>query len=62
MYLTMFSTYLYVVMNSVGLEIPERLRQLPVEKRNLEYVVDCISRVIGVTITIPLAFSKAAGV
>lgn len=46
----------------IRLEIPERLRQLPVEKRNLEYVVDCISRVIGVTITIPLAFSKAAGV
>ena len=45
----------------VRLEIPERFRQLPVEKRNLEYVVDCISRVIGVTITIPLAFSKASG-
>ncbi len=46
----------------VRLEIPERFRQLPVEKRNLEYVVDCISRVIGVTIMMPLAFSKAAGV
>jgi len=45
----------------IRLEIPERFRQLPVEKRNLEYVVDCISRVIGVTITIPLAFSKASG-
>lgn len=46
----------------VRLEIPERFRQLPVEKRNLEYVVDCMSRVIGVTILVPLAFSKAEGV
>lgn len=46
----------------VRLEIPERFRQLPVEKRNLEYVVDCMSRVIGVTIMVPLAFSKAEGV
>lgn len=46
----------------IRLEVPERLRQLPVEKRNLEYVVDCISRVIGVTIRIPLAFSKGSGV
>lgn len=46
----------------IRLEIPERFRQLPVQMRNLEYVVDCISRVIGVTITIPLAFSKASGV
>ena len=45
----------------VRLEIPERFRQLPVEKRNLEYVVDCIARVIGVTVTIPMAFSKASG-
>ena len=45
----------------VRLEIPERFRQLPVEKRNLEYVVDCISRVIGVTVTVPVAFAKAVG-
>jgi hypothetical protein len=45
----------------VRLEIPERFRQLPVEKRNLEYVVDCICRFIGVTVTIPMAFSKASG-
>ena len=45
----------------VRLEIPERFRQLPVEKRNLEYVVDCICRFVGVTITIPMAFSKASG-
>lgn len=48
--------------DAVRLEIPERFRQLPVEKRNLEYVVDCISRYVGVTITAPLAFSKASGV
>jgi hypothetical protein len=46
----------------IRLEIPERFRQLPVEKRNLEYVVDCICRYVGVTITIPMAFSKASGV
>lgn len=45
----------------IRLEIPERFRQLPVEKRNLEYVVDCISRVIGVTVTVPLAFAKSVG-
>ena len=45
----------------VRLEIPERFRQLPVEKRNLEYVVDCICRFVGVTVTIPMAFSKASG-
>ena len=45
----------------VRLEIPERFRQLPVEKRNLEYVVDCLSRVIGVTVVVPIAFAKAVG-
>jgi hypothetical protein len=45
----------------IRLEIPERFRQLPVEKRNLEYVVDCICRFVGVTIMRPLAFSKASG-
>ncbi len=47
--------------DAIRLEIPERFRQLPVEKRNLEYVVDCISRYLGVTITAPMAFSKASG-
>lgn len=46
----------------VRFEIPERLRQLPIEKRNLEYVVDCLCYAIGVTIFVPLAFSKASGI
>ena len=46
----------------VKLEIPERFRQLPVEIRNLEYVINCMSRAIGVTVTLPLAFAKAEGV
>ena len=46
----------------VKFEIPERYRQLPVEIRNLEYIINCLARVIGVTVTLPLAFSKASGV
>lgn len=46
----------------VKFEIPERYRQLPVEMRNLEYIVNCTARVIGVTVTFPLAFAKAQGV
>ena len=46
----------------VKFEIPERYRQLPVEMRNLEYVINCMSRVVGVTVTLPLAFAKAQGV
>ncbi len=46
----------------VALEIPVRFDQLPIEKRNLEYVVDCIAKTVGVTVTYPLAFCKAVGV
>ena len=46
----------------VKFEIPMRYNQLPVEIRNLEYVVNCMARVIGVTVTFPLAFVKAQGV
>lgn len=46
----------------VKFEIPERYRQLPVEIRNLEYIINCLARVIGVTVTLPMAFSKAQGV
>lgn len=45
----------------IKLEIPTRFRQLPVERRNLEYIVNCLSRVIGVTITMPYAFVKIQG-
>ena len=45
----------------VKFEIPNRFEQLPVERRNLEYVVNCISRAIGVTVTLPMAFAKAQG-
>ena len=45
----------------VKLEIPNRFQQLPVDRRNLEYVVDCISRCVGVTVAIPFAFVKAVG-
>lgn len=46
----------------VKFEIPQRFNQLPVEMRNLEYIINCMARVIGVTVTMPLAFSKAQGV
>lgn len=45
----------------IKLEIPTRFRQLPVERRNLEYVVNCIARAIGVTVTMPYAFVIAEG-
>ena len=45
----------------IKFEIPNRFEQLPVERRNLEYVVNCISRAIGVTVTLPMAFAKAQG-
>ena len=40
-------------------EIPERFHQHEVEKRNLEYVVDCTASAVGVTVEIPAAFLKA---
>lgn len=46
----------------IKFEIPSRFEQLPVERRNLEYVINCISRAIGVTVTLPMAFAKAEGV
>lgn len=43
----------------IRLEIPERFRQHEVEKRNLEYVIDCTASTVGVTVDIPYAFVKA---
>lgn len=45
----------------VRFEIPTRFDQLPVQYRNLEYVVDCVSEAAGVTVTMPMAFVKAQG-
>lgn len=46
----------------VRLEIPKRFDQLPVEKRNLDYIIDCLASTVGVTVFMPYAFSKAVGV
>lgn len=46
----------------IKLEIPERFKQLPVEPRNLEFIVNCTSRAIGVTVNYPMAFAKASGI
>lgn len=43
----------------IRFEIPERFHQHEVEKRNLEYVVDCTASAVGVTVEIPAAFLKA---
>lgn len=45
----------------IKFEIPERFNQLPVQYRNLEYVVNCVATTAGVTINIPYAFVKAEG-
>lgn len=45
----------------IKLEIPQRFQQLPVERRNLEYIVNCVASIVGVTVTMPLAFVKVEG-
>ena len=42
-------------------ENPVRFEQLPVQYRNLEYVVPCVSRTLGVTINVPICFASAYG-
>ncbi len=46
----------------IQFEIPLRFEQLPVERRNLEFIVNCLCRAIGVTVTYPNVFVKAVGV
>lgn len=46
----------------IKFEIPTRFDQLPVQNRNLEYVVNCVAEAVGVTVFMPLAFVKAEGV
>ena len=45
----------------IKFEIPQRFVQMPVQPNNLEYKVPCLAEVIGVTISMPLAFAKASG-
>lgn len=45
----------------IKFEIPNRFAQLQVQIRNLEYVINCISSVIGVTVTLPMAFVRVEG-
>ena len=42
-------------------ENPVRFDQLPVQYRNLEYVVPCVSRTLGVTVNVPICFASAYG-
>lgn len=46
----------------IKFEIPTRFDQLPVQNRNLEYVVNCVAEAVGVTVFLPMAFVKAEGV
>ena len=46
----------------IRMECPVRFDQLPVQYRNLEYVVPCVSRTLGVTINVPVCFASAYGV
>lgn len=52
----------YFAPDYIRLEIPKRFDQLPVEKRNLDYVIDCLASTVGVTVFKPFAFSIAEGV
>lgn len=45
----------------IRMECPVRFEQLPVQYRNLEYVVPCVSRTLGVTINVPICFASAYG-
>lgn len=45
----------------IKFEIPERFNQMPIQYRNLEYVINCVASTAGVTINIPYAFVKAEG-
>ena len=48
--------------DKLTLEIPQPFEQLPVQQKNLEFVVPCHSRCAGVIIYYPLSLIKAAGV
>ena len=48
--------------DKITLEIPQPFEQLPVQERGLEYVVPCHSRVGGVIVYYPLAFSIYQGI
>ncbi|MGQ7286014.1 DUF2184 domain-containing protein [Vreelandella venusta] len=48
--------------DNLSIEIPRPFEQLPAEKRNLEMVIDCISKCSGVAIYRPLSLTKAVGV
>lgn len=48
--------------DAVMLEIPQMFEQLPVQERNLEFVVPCHSRIAGLIITYPLSMAVGEGI
>jgi hypothetical protein len=44
------------------LEIPQMFEQLPVQERNLEYVIPCHARIGGVIIPYPLSLYIMEGI
>lgn len=47
--------------DNLSIEIPRPFEQLPAEKRNLEMVIDCISKISGVILYRPLSITKGVG-
>ena len=47
---------------AVTLEIPEEFRQLPVQQKNMEYIVNTYQRIGGVLIYYPLSIAYADGI
>lgn len=48
--------------DAVMLEIPQLFEQLPVQERNLEFVVPCHSRIAGLIIPYPLSMAVGEGI
>lgn len=46
----------------IRFENPVRFDQLPVQPRNLEFVIPCVARTLGVTVNVPTCFATAYGV
>lgn len=45
----------------IKFENPTLFEQLPVERKNLTYTVNCIAQTVGVSVFMPMAFAKAQG-
>jgi hypothetical protein len=46
---------------NASMQLVMPFNQLPAQARNLELVVPCLARTVGVVVNYPLAFTKATG-